>query len=490
VTRPPSFTGLLRQSIPVILDLGSQIAFWTLEIMLVGRLGGLPGLSPLERATDLGTQAIVAVGTVQLVLLVTITILLTFVGGAVVAINRHLGAGKQDTANHFFGQSVLWALLASIPIALVWSFGAPLLSRLLIGSGSDVARQMLVEYLRTMALFSPLLVVNFVVLGIFRGIGDSRLSMGVSLIVNSLHLLGAFLLVFGFAGLPALGVRGSALAGGIAHSVGALITAGLVFTGRSRLRLRRRDLRRMVTRTTRRLLRKGLPMTLEQLSWGLGMLALVAVATRLGTHSGAAHIALLSLLRISALIFTGLGIATMTVVGQQVGAGREDLARKATSRLMRLGLGAAAVLGLLVLIIPEPMIRLFSPDPEVVQLGGSVLVILAILQFPKAVTYISSYGLRGRGDTKFPMAVIIGGVIIFELGLGWTLAFPVGLGLGGIWIASLVDELLRAFLVTRRFYGRSWGKPPGRRSGEEPVDPPAGPAGDPSSVDKDGLEIA
>lgn len=446
--------GLLAQSIPVIVDLASQVVLWTLEIMLVGRLGAAPGLSAALRATREGAQAIVAVGAAQLVLLITVTVLLTFVMGAVVSINRLLGARRVEEADHFLGQSALWALLVSIPVGLLLFLAAEPLARLLIGVESLAARQMMSLYLRTLAPFAPLFVLNFVLMGVLRGVGDSKLSMSVNLMVNGLHFAGALGLVFGLAGLPALGVQGSALAGGVAHSLGCLLSVGLLAGGRSRLRLRRRDLVRMVPGTARRLFKLGLPMTVEQFSWGLGMLLLLGVATRLGTSSGAAHIALLTLQRVASLVYTGLGIAVLTTVGRHVGAECEDLVRAAYRRMLVLGLAAATLMAGVVLWIPGPIVRLFSADPGVVAVGGELLMILAFLQPPKVLSYLSSYGLRGRGDTRFPMLAIVAGVLVLELGLGSALALPLGLGVGGIWMAHVIDECLRATLVTRRFFRR------------------------------------
>jgi len=443
----------------LVVDLASQIVFWTFELMLVGRLSRLAAADGPGSGMQDGAQAIVAVGSVQLVLLLTITLLLTLVVGSLVPINRLLGAGRREEADHYFGQAAVWALIASVLVLGAWRLGAAPLSRLLIAANSGPARLMMADYLRTLALFSPLMLLNFVLLGILRGVGDGRWSMTVNITVNGLHLAGAFLLIFGLAGFPALGVRGSALAGGIAHSLGALLTLALILSGRCRLRLRREDLWGIAPSTTGRLVRRGLPMTVEQLTWGLGMAFLLGVATRLGTHSAAAHISLLSLLRISSLIFTGLGIAAMTIVGQHHGAGREDLAWAASRRLLRMSLGAAAILAALFLAIPGPLIRLFTPDPEVVELGGSVLTLLALLQIPKAVSYISAYSLRGDGDTKYPMQVIVAGVLLLELGLGTALALPVGLGLGGIWLAGLIDETARAYLVTRRLRRRMSDRP-------------------------------
>ncbi|MBN2171304.1 MAG: MATE family efflux transporter [Candidatus Krumholzibacteriota bacterium] len=461
----PSLFQLLRRSLPVIADLSSQVVLWVLEIMLVGRLGtGIP-FGPRGEATHLGTQAIVAVGTVQLVILVTTTVLLTFVMGALVPMNRYLGAGQRDRANHFLGQSALWAMLASVIVMAVWLLGALPLSKILIAPSSEAARGMMVDYLRLLAFFAPMIVTNFVVLSILRGVGDTRLSMGVNLFVNGFHFLGATLLIFGLGPFPALGVRGAALAGGVGHSLGALITFTLMVTGRSSLSFKRRDLSRMVPRTARRLIAQGLPMTVEQLAWGLGMMGLLAIGTHLGTRNAAAHISLISLQRISSLVYTGLGIAALTVVGQQQGAGRLDLARSAMRRYSFMAVTGGALMGLVFAIWPAPLIRLFSPDPEVVELGGNVLFILAILQLPKALNYIASYALRGLGDTKFPMQVILVGVVVFQLGLGWVMAFPLALGLAGIWLAGLIDELVRVGFVIWRFRGRSRPRPAAARSG-------------------------
>jgi len=97
---------------------------------------------------------------------------------------------------------------------------------------------------------------------------------------------------------------------------------------------------------------------------------------------------------------------------------------------------------------------IYTTNPDVISLCTTILRIVALVQIPKAMSYIFSFSLKGVGENHYPMYLAIGGVVLIEMILGFNLAFTFGLGLAGLWIATGIDEAAKTTLAMRRFRKR------------------------------------
>ncbi|MDZ7346052.1 MAG: MATE family efflux transporter, partial [candidate division KSB1 bacterium] len=193
----------LKTSLPAAIDLASQTIMWTIEAILIGKLGGA-ALAGHSMAIQ--------------IVLVFFAVLITFVVGAGLIINRHIGARDFKSANHILGQSLMLAVIMAALFSIVWHFGGVQLLRLIRENGSDSAQAAGMSYLRMVSFFGPLIMTNFVAVGIIRAVGETRFSMRINLTTNVVNLLLAPIFIFGLFGAPRLEVRGAALAVGCAHT--------------------------------------------------------------------------------------------------------------------------------------------------------------------------------------------------------------------------------------------------------------------------------
>jgi len=444
---------ILKTSVPIVVDFGAQALIWTIEPMLVGHLalGTMARYYPGLGAT--GVDALIAVGNVIQIILFTCTLLLTLVFGATIIINRHLGAGRRDEANHFLGQTVFTAMFPAAGLALIWYCCSPFIFRTMLGA-SPAVTAICVDYMRTMAWFAPFMIMNFVAIGIVRGAGDTHLSMITGLLVNGIHLVLAIVLIHGLGFVPALGVRGTALAFGIAHTIGFLFTYSVILRGRSILIFQWHDFRRVNRKTIVSMVKTGIPSTLEQLAWMTGMTAVIGFSNRLGATAAAAHIVALTFQRLFAIMYLAFGTGALTLVGQRYGAGQFARAGKTAKAFL-------GMVGILVLFIAAIIyfraryfVIIYTRNPDVISLCTTILKIVALVQIPKAMSYIFSFSLKGVGENHYPMYLAIGGVLLIELILGFNLAFTFGLGLAGLWIATGIDESAKTVLAMGRFRKR------------------------------------
>ncbi len=433
---------LLKTSLPAMVDLSSQTVMWMIEAMLVGHLGA---------------EALAGVGMAAQVVIFTSTLLLTFVIGSSIIVNQHLGAGRVEEANHFLGQSVMMSGLASLGISAVWYFVAPLIFKTILGAEAQTA-SLGIGYLRIIACFGPLIIVNFVSVGILRGAGDTHLSMLVSLVINGINVALTPLLIYGLFGLPRLEVRGAALATGVAHSIGFAITFTLLLTHRSVLSLKMRDLKTVNLRSSRQLFSIGAPITVEQMAWVTGQMFVMSYAARLSTVVLATHHVLLRLQAVISMLYQGIGMGAMTLTGKSLGANQQERARKVGTISSRIVfITVMAVAGIL-FFMAKPIMYLFTSDQRVIRLGVLLLGLVAVIQVPKALNIVISGRLRGAGDTRWLMMLTIVGVLALEIFGAWVLGLWFGLGLVGLWLATGIDESSRSIANYLRYRKGRWVK--------------------------------
>lgn len=413
---------------------------WTFEAILIGKLSA---------------AAFAGHGMAVQIIVVVLTLLLTFIVGSSIIINRYLGENNTWEANHIMGQALILGTAMAIAISILWYFGADLIFQL-IREGGTAARQAGKIYLKTVAKFGPVVLTNFVALGIIRGAGETRCAMMINLSVVSLNFVLAPVLIFGLLGFPRLEVMGAALAMCIAHTVGFMITLYILRSRKLSLFLAFRELTTPNMRTFRRLFKTGIPTTVEQLVWAIGQLVVSAYAAQLGIVVLAVHQVFLRIQAILSMFYLGFGLGAMTLVGKTAGArDRQGVFRTAFAANWVV-LGFALVVFLFMSLLAEPLVAVFTSDDNVVQLGASVMIIFALVQIPKALDGVLIGNLRGVGDLQWLMWVTIASVVFLEVGLNWLLVFVLNYSLAALWLVHLCDEIVRSTVNFIRFRSGKW----------------------------------
>jgi MATE family multidrug resistance protein len=289
----------------------------------------------------------------------------------------------------------------------------------------------------------------------FRGFGDTRTPMYVTIFANVVNVVLDYGLIFGAFGLPEWGVAGAGTATAVAHWIG----AAALFAAFRRRALAERFATGMVPpswQATRRFLRTGLPIGGQ---WCIGMTSFAVFTTvvaRMGDHTMAASQAFVMLLSLSFMQAVGISIAAATLVGRYVGARDPSAVEQSFRSALVLGIGLGGVVALLFVAIPGPLLRIFTDDPAVVALGRPLLLLGAYFQLCDAIVIISEGALRGAGDTRWPFAV----ETLFGWGVFVPLAYFLGVtlegGLTGAWAGGTISITALAILLVRRFRSGAW----------------------------------
>jgi len=289
----------------------------------------------------------------------------------------------------------------------------------------------------------------------FRGIGDTRTPLITTLIANVANLFLDLGLVYGWFGMPKMGVVGA----GVATSISEWIYFGTI----AFIFLRPGIVRRFETRfhpprfsEIKRLWRTGIPIggqwTIEMLAYAV----FTAFVARMGDAPMAASHAFIQLLSLSFMQAVGISIATTTLVGRYIGSGQLEHVARSLRSSMILGCILAALIAALFMLIPSQLLGLFSSDPNVLRYGGPLLMVGAFYQFFDAIAIVSDGALRGAGDTRWPFVIrclLSWGVF---LPLAYFLAVPMDLGLTGAWLGGLGSIICLALFLALRFHGGAW----------------------------------
>ncbi|MFQ5666541.1 MAG: MATE family efflux transporter [Candidatus Binatia bacterium] len=423
---------------PVIVSLLLQSLVSLIDVLMVGRLG-----AAAVAAVGIGAQILSAVGVVM-----------AAVGtGTLALVARYVGAQQPHEAEDVLGQSITAAFgLSLVVIAPVLAFAMPLVQ--LFGVAPPVVVQGTL-YVRLVMAAIPQAAVLFVIGSALRGAGDTRTPLIIGAVVNLINVVADYVLIFGKLGFPALGVAGSALGTTIAFTTGTGVGLVWLASGRLRLHLTSHHFPPQ-WRIIRRLLTIGYPVAAEQVLMQVGFFLYLTFAARYGTSAVAAYVIGVRILALSFLPGFGFGAAAAALVGQNLGAGKPDLAERSGWESNRLAMYLMTTCGVVLFIAARPIATLFVADASVVIDAVSFIRILAAAQPLMALDFTLGGALRGAGDTRFPLVAMLIGFYGCRLTFAYLAAALLHLSLTWLWFALMGDYLARAALKAWRFQSGSW----------------------------------
>jgi putative MATE family efflux protein len=435
--------------------LRSRVLALSWPVIIENLLQSLIGFVDTALVGHLGTDALAGVGGAQQIVWLVTTALSAVMMGATVLVAHAIGAQKPAEARRVFKQ----ALVLSAGVAVVLTTGLHALADpavRLLGLDAQAAADGIL-YLQISALTLPVLVGMFTGSAVLRGAGDTRTPMFITAFINVINAVAAWWLIYGFGPIPALGVAGSAWAAGVARLIGCALLAW-VFLRPGQLMNLRGPGWRLDLSLVKRMLNIGLPTAAEQfmLSFGITLYGIIVIG--LGTNVYATQRASMMIVQMAFLPGFGFAMAATTLVGQAMGAGKLRQAEEGTWIAARWCMLLMGAVGLTFGLFGEPLMHLFSSDPEVTQLGGAVLFIAAWNQPFMALAQVLAGGLRGAGDTRYPMVVTMLSVWAVRLPVGWLLGIALGWGLQGIYLGYVLDTVVRAVLVWWRWRRARWKK--------------------------------
>ena len=288
---------------------------------------------------------------------------------------------------------------------------------------------------------------------LFRAMGNSRISMQVSVVMTISNVLGNAILIY----VAGLGVLGAGIATLAARILSATIMLTLLIRKGDRIRIERLLHIKLDWSMIRRILRIGIPNGLESGIFHIGKILVQSLTATFGTTALAANAIASTLASMTNIPGGAIGLATITVVGQCMGAGEKDQATYYARKLLKITYLTLAGLAAVLFMATESLVGLFNLSTASATLAIGILKILFVvnaLVWP--VSFTLPQALRAAGDVKYTMTVSIASMWVFRVGLSYVLGRYLGLGLHGIWFAMYFDWLFRATCFITRFVKGTW----------------------------------
>ncbi len=423
---------------PAILTFGLESLVGLVDMLMVGRLGAQPlaGVGVGAQILHASHVAIIAIG-----------------GGTVAMVARFTGADQRLAAEKVLAQSLYTALLFGAAVALpIFLFAEEAVA--VFGVEAGVVREG-AGYLRLLMIGVPCAAAFEIIASALRGAGDMRTPLVIGAIVNLFNIIANYTLIFGAFGFPAMGARGSGLASTLAFTLGAVLALAVVCRRASVLSLHREALPIDVS-LARRILKIGAPAAVEQCFLQIGFFLYLLIASEYGTEAIAAYFIGVRILALSFLPGLGFSAAASTLVGQKLGGQLPDEAERSGWEACRLAVILMSAVGVAIFAAAEGIARAFVDDPRVVAAAVSFIRTLALAQPLMALDFTLGGALRGAGDTRSPLYILILGFYGARLGFAAVATYLFDLGLVWVWFALLGDYVTRAMLKVRRFRGGGW----------------------------------
>lgn len=383
--------------------------------------------------------------------------------GFSVQVAQHLGAGRQKDARDVAWQALQFVAIFGLLLGgIAFGLSYPLPGWL----GAEAAvRPEASLYFRIIACAMPFTLGANMFSAIVRCAGDTKTPMVLNLMINILNVILNFFFIYPtravslFGGRYTVwgagwGVGGAAFASGCSTALVFFLFIIVMFRKRSPVQMAwagrcgfRKDCLLAVWRL-------GLPAALERATLCVAQIVITAVITGIGTVAVAANHLAVTAESISYLPASGVAVAGTTLVGQAMGAGRKDLAKRFARIVSWMGIAIMTLGGAVLFLFAPQLIRIFSSEPEVISLGVQVLRIVAFAEPLFGASIVASGALRGAGDSKGPFYISLATMWGVRITLSLLLAGR--LGLIGVWLAMAAELCARGLIFMIRLYRGRW----------------------------------
>ena len=418
-------------------------------------LNVLVGMSDTVMVSSVGEAAISGVSLVDMINYLILNIFAALATGGAVITSQFLGAKKPGEASRSAGQLVtLSAILGTAVMALCLLLRGPML-RLFFGSIADDVFQAAMIYFTITAISYPFLALYNAGAAIFRSVGNSEVSMRVSVIMNITNIVGNAFCIF----VLRMGVAGVAVPTLVSRVLGAVIILKLTTRHDNVARVTWDGVKHLQPQMAKNILYIGIPSALENSLFQLGRVLVVSMISLFGTVHISANAVANNLDAIGCIVGNAMGLAMITVIGRCIGAQDFEQTKYYTKKLLLWDYIAQGAVNVVVLLSLNQILSMYTLTPETRALAWTLVMIhngMSIFLWP--ASFVLPNALRAANDVRFTMVVATASMLVWRMGLSWVLCVQMGMGAVGVWYAMVVDWICRILCFVARFVSGGWKK--------------------------------
>lgn len=428
-------------AVPMILELSLESVFALVDLYFVSHLPN-------------SSVAMATVGLTESVIALVYTIAMGLSIGATAVVARRTGEKNPEDAAHAGAQALLIGVLASIFLTAAGIFFAPDILRLM-GAKPEVIKEG-ATFTRIMLGGSLIIILLFLINGVFRGAGDAAMAMRSLWLASVVNIILCPLLINGYGPFPALGLTGAAIATTIGRGIGVMYQCYHLFSGKRVIKIRWPHFRPhfVVMKTV---FDVAWPATLQFfIQSGSWIILAYLVSVTGSTDASAGYQAAIRNVTFFILPAWGLSNAAATLVGQNLGAGQPERAQLSVMLTAKYNAAFMGLVTILFVFFAGPIIGIFTREPEVHRYGTLALQIIGSGYIFYGIGMVMIQALNGAGDSKTPTWINFFGFWIFQIPFAFLLAITFNFGPVGAFIAIPVAETVLALAAWYYFHQGKW----------------------------------
>jgi putative MATE family efflux protein len=427
-------------SIPMILEMVMESLFAIVDVFFVSKVG---------------VNAVTTVGLTESVITIIYSLAWGISMAATAMVSRRIGEKNPEAAANAATQAIILTLIIGITLGIAGViFAGDILS--MMGASPDVLAYG-IDYARISFASSPIILLLFLLNGIFRGAGDAAIAMYALWIANAINIILDPLLIFGVGPFPELGVQGAAVATVIGRSIGIAFQVFILLKGKSILPVAMRHLR-VQWAIIRRLLNVSITGAGQFIIASASWIFLMRIIAFSGSEAVAGYTIAIRIIVFTILPSWGLANAAATLVGQNLGAGHPERAEASVWKAAWYNTAFLFTVSIIFFSFAPFLIRIFNDNPVVIEAGVLSLRIICTGYIFFAFGMVITQAFNGAGDTRTPTLLNLLCFWAIEIPLGYILAVHLGLGLAGVCWSIAGSETLLAILSIWLFKKGNWKK--------------------------------
>ena len=427
-------------AVPMILELVMESTFAVVDIYFVGKLGA---------------SAVATVGLTETYLFLLYSIAMGLAMAVTAIIARRIGEGDKDKAGISAIQSIILALIISIPFTIAGIFFSKDL--LAIMGGDQWAIDHGFRFTQWMLGSNFIIVLLFVINAIFRGAGDAAIAMRVLWIANGINIVLDPILILGWGPIPALGIQGAAIATTIGRGIGVGVQFWTLAKGGKHIQAKLSQLK-VEAEILINIIKTSLggigQMIVAMTSW----IFLMRILADVGSEAVAGSTIALRIMLFTLMPAWGLSNAAATLVGQNLGAGLPDRAESSVWKIGLYNMIFLIAVSLVYYFFSEPLMSIFTGNQTVIAIGAEWLRILSYAYFVYGWWMVSVQAFNGSGDTKTPTKINLVFFWLIQIPLAYWLAIRLDWQHSGVFWAVFFSETAVGLFTLWLFKQGKWKK--------------------------------
>ena len=413
----------------------------------------LVGMPDSLKAATVGEHAVSGVSLVDNIFILLIYLFAALATGGAVVMGQYLGQNKHEKANRAVNQLILFTALFAICIMIGLYLARNLILHRVFGAIEANVLEASNTYLLIVTASIPLIALYNAGAAVFRTMGNSKVPLYLSMMMNAINVGGNAILIFGVG----MGVAGAATATRVSRVISAVAIILLLCSPEHLLHLERPFSFKLDFGMLKKIAYIGIPNGLENGMFQLGKIMVLSMITGFGTAAIAANAVSNIIATFQVLPGMSVGMAEITVCSRCVGAGDYEAARYYTRKILKLVHILIIVFSVTTLVALPGIMHLYNLSDDAMTFTKQIIWyhgICCMLIWPEAFTLPNT--LRAASDVKFCMILSIISMWVFRIAFSYIIAVRMGMGVLGVWIAMTIDWAVRAVLFIIRYRGKRW----------------------------------